>query len=183
MTSNPFNITGQFNVTFGVSGMLTAGSADSTGTVVSISGTSGGVAVGPFNETAANLPFTQSFDSGATVTYSYSSPVATGSATKQYRWNTTSGLSQTLQSNTFTVTATYITQYKVIFDATGLGGDVTSGSTIVTVNSAAGGTKDWFTFRWGARGWETDPGLACGIFLKVPLEVAQSVQRPGLREG
>src|SRR5690242_7833707 len=136
--TTPLTVNGTVSITFTQSGI----GNDSTGTVVSISGTSGGVAVGPFNETAANLPFAHSFDNGTTVTYSYSSPVSTGSSTKQYRWNTTSGLSQTLQTNTFTVSAAgtvtgnYVAQYKVTFDASSnVKGDSTA--TIVTVGGNA----------------------------------------------
>src|SRR5439155_1690617 len=87
---------------------------DGTGTVVTVDASA---------KTAANLPFSKFVDSGSTVTYGYTSPVTTADATKQYRWLSTTGLSQTAQNNTFTVTAagtvtgTYVAQYKVTFDA------------------------------------------------------------------
>jgi hypothetical protein len=132
----------QYQVTFDASVNV---KDDSTATIVTVDAAA---------KAAGSLPFSKFVDSGTSVMYSYSSPVASASAltTTQYRWGSTSGLSQTLQSNTFnvtapgTVTAAYVTQYKAIFDATGLGGDVLSGSTIVSVNSVAQTTVPYSVF-------------------------------------
>src|SRR5690242_19775119 len=143
LQSNTFNVTaaGTVTATYVTQYQVTSDASanvkgDSTATIVTVDAAA---------KAAGSLPFSKFVDSGTSVMYSYSSPVASSGAptTTQYRWSSTSGLSQTLQSNTFNVTAagtvlaTYVTQYKVIFDATGLGGDVTPGSTIVTVNLAA----------------------------------------------
>jgi hypothetical protein len=70
-------------------------------------------------KTLSQLPYTAWYDSGATITYSYASPVS-ASAGKQYAWlSTSSDLGQTAQSGTLTasasgtVTATYITEYEL----------------------------------------------------------------------
>ena len=61
--------------------------------------------------------------SGANVCYSYISPIASTSTTKQYAWATTSGLGQTGRYNSFqlssagTVSATYNIQYLQTFDS------------------------------------------------------------------
>src|SRR5690242_3714544 len=143
LQSNTFNVTAagtvtatyvaQYKVTFDASANV---KGDSSATIVTVGGNA---------KTSANLPYTTDFlDSGSSLTYSYASPVASSSAstTTQYRWDSTSGLSQTLQSNTFnvtaagTVTATYVTQYQVTSDASAnVKGDSTA--TIVTVDAAA----------------------------------------------
>ena len=62
-------------------------------------------------------------------TYSFTSPVSSTTAGKRYRWSSTSGYSQTLQSNTFTIgstsatlSASYIAQYSVSFAVSPSGG-------------------------------------------------------------
>jgi len=86
---------------------------DSSGTVATLAGTA---------NTQAQLPYGSWRDTGSSISYSFSSPVSAGS-TKRYVWSSISGLSQTLQSNTFTVstygiiTGTYITQYSVVSSA------------------------------------------------------------------
>jgi hypothetical protein len=97
--------TKQYQVTFAVNGI----SSDATGTVVTVNGAA---------KTLSQLPYTAWYDSGATVTYSFASPVSASSG-KQYAWLSTSGLGQTAQSGTFTasasgtVTATYRTQFEL----------------------------------------------------------------------
>src|SRR5207249_9121596 len=66
----------QFQLTFAQSGI----GGDSTGTVVTINGS--------VTKTAAVLPFSDWFDSGASVTYTYSSPVPTTVAGKRYTLTT-----------------------------------------------------------------------------------------------
>ena len=79
-------------------------------------GTSTIVTVNGVDKTQSELSFTASYDIDESITYSYASPVGDGLG-KQYVWTSTSGLGQTLQSNTFTVTAggtvtgSYETQY------------------------------------------------------------------------
>ncbi len=102
---------------------------DTSGTVVTVNSV---------NYAQSQLPFTASYSSGSSITYSYASPV-TATAGKQYRWTGTSGLGQSLQSNTFTVsgtgtvTGTYVVQWQQTFQQSGLSSDATG--TVVTVNS------------------------------------------------
>src|SRR2546428_151963 len=122
--------TAQFQVTFDASANV---KADGTGTIVTVDASA---------KTASDLPFSKFVDSGASVTYSYTSPVTTAAATKQYRWTSTSGLLQTLQTNTFavssagTVTGTYTAQFQVTFDPSA-NVTATGTSTIVTVDASA----------------------------------------------
>src|SRR5271157_503494 len=118
----------QYKVTFAQSGLT----SDASGTVVTVDSV---------DKAYGDLPFTTDWiDSGSSVTYSYSSPVAsTGSPTDtQYRWASTSGL-DTLQTDTLTVsgagtvTGTYVTQYKVTFAQSGLTSDASG--TVVTVDN------------------------------------------------
>lgn len=58
--------------------------------------------------THSQLPYTNYYESGSSLTYTYASGVASTSApaTVGYFWSSTSGLSQTLRTNSFTVSAT-----------------------------------------------------------------------------
>jgi flagellin-like protein len=98
----------QYTITFGSSGLGTDGSGTLvTYTVNGGSQTSIGVAGGSVTVTA-----------GDSIHYSFQSPIASSGSpsTTRYLWSSTSGLSQTLQTNTFTasatgtITATYTTQ-------------------------------------------------------------------------
>jgi len=92
------------------------------------------------NGSARSLPYTTSWlDSGVDkLTYAFQSPItSTGSpATTRYLWGSTSGLSQTLQTNTFTVagtgtiTATYATQR---FEVSGSQSGYANSGTTVTL--------------------------------------------------
>jgi protein-tyrosine-phosphatase len=116
----------QWKVTFTASGgnLLT----DSSATIVTVGGAA---------KASSALPFTTGWiNSGGTVTWEYSSPVAsTGDASgTRYSWSSTSGLGQSGQSGTLTVTAagtvtgTYTTQYYL---------------TVTTVHSTTTGTG-WY---------------------------------------
>jgi len=122
----------QYQVTFTSSGI----GADTSGTVVTVNGTA---------KTQAQLPYAVWYNDTHSASYAFSSPVA-ASAGKQYVWSSTSGLSQTLQSNIFavtgtgTVTGTYGIQWQITITQSGIGDD-TGATTIVvvnTVNKAAG---------------------------------------------
>ena len=103
------------------------------------------VTVDAVGKTAAELPFTTGWKTSGvdSVTYAYVSPVASSSSpsTTRYVWASTSGLSQTLQSNTFTVSAagtvlgTYGTQFNLKFNQVGL--DSTAQGTIVSLTIGA----------------------------------------------
>jgi flagellin-like protein len=123
----------QYQITFDTSANV---KGDSSVTIVTV----GGVA-----KTGAQLPYTDYFDAGQ-LTYSYSSPIASSgsSATTRYLWSSTSGLSQTLQTNTFTVSgtgtilATYNTQMFEI-DTSNIGSSATSTSVAVTLSNCKAG--------------------------------------------
>ena len=119
-TTYTANFTTQYQLTFAQSGI----GGDSTGTVVTINGSP---------KTAAVLPFSAFFDSGSTVTYGYSDPVASTVANKQYALTTPQPVpaSPITVSAAATVTGTYKTQFKVSFAQSGIGGDTTA--TVVTV--------------------------------------------------
>src|SRR5271157_4482393 len=138
-----FTYYNQYLVTFDASSNV---KGDSTATIVTVAGAT---------MTTADLPFSGWFNSGSSLSYAYSSPITSaGSPTDtQYRWNSTSGLSQTLQSNTFTVsgagtvTGTYVAQYKVTFAQSGLTSDASG--TVVTVDSVDKAYGDLpFTTDW-----------------------------------
>jgi uncharacterized repeat protein (TIGR02543 family) len=122
--------TTQYKVTFDASSNA---KADGSGTIVTV----GGVA-----KTAGDLPFTADWiDSGQSVTWAYSSPVtSTSSPTNtQYRWDFTTGLGQSGQSGSLTVTGSgtvtgnYVNQYYLtvnsVHDTPGGMGWYDSGST------------------------------------------------------
>src|SRR5271157_654511 len=138
-----FTYYNQYNVTFDASSNV---KLDSAATIVTVAGAA---------MTAADLPYSGWFNSGSSLSYAYSTTVAsTASPTDtQYRWNSTSGLSQTLQSNTFTVsgagtvTGTYVAQYKVTFAQSGLTSDASG--TVVTVDNVDKAYGDLpFTTDW-----------------------------------
>jgi len=90
----------QYQVTFAQSGI----GVDSTGTVVTVAG-------GP--KTAADLPYSAYFDSGSSVSYSYSDPVASTVAGKRYALTTptASPVSPVSVSGAATITGTYKVQF------------------------------------------------------------------------
>ena len=140
------NYTHQYKVTFDASANVLV---DGTGTIVTVGGSA---------KTSGDLPFTTGWiTSGDPVTYAYASPVAVD-AGKQYVWASTSGLDQTLQGNTFnvtaagTVTGNYNAQYKVTFAQTGLdstatgtvvSGNISSPFTIITLTGNFSSTSFW----------------------------------------
>ena len=126
----------QYQVTFTQSGI----GVDSTGTVVTVAASA---------KTAADLPFSDWFDSGSSVTYSYTDPVASSVSGKRYKLTTPSPTpaSPITVLAAATVTGTYKIQYQVTFTQSGLGGDSTG--TVVTVAASAKTAgdlpfSDWF---------------------------------------
>ena len=143
--------TKQYQVTFAVNGI----SSDATGTVVTVNGAA---------KTLSQLPYTAWYDSGATVTYSFASPVSASSG-KQYAWLSTSGLGQTAQSGTFTasasgtVTATYRTQFELTIqvDPPGTGNTNPAAGTYwynagEAVQLSAGGSGGYVFTSWTGTG-------------------------------
>jgi hypothetical protein len=130
----------QYQVTFDASSNV---KGDSSTTIVTVAGTS-------YNY--AQLPYTNWFNAGS-LTYSYSSPIGSSSnSTTGYFWSSTSGLGQTLQSNTFTVsgtgtvTATYTNQLLPTFgidaNCIGYGSISSSGASPITTTSMTAQTNE-----------------------------------------
>src|SRR5207245_9809817 len=115
------NYTTQFQLTFAQNGI----GGDSTGSVVTINGS--------VTKTAAQLPFSAFFDSGAMVTYTYADPVASMVAGQRYTLTTPapSPASPITVSGAATITGTYKVQVQLTFAQSGIGADSTG--TVVTV--------------------------------------------------
>ncbi len=128
--SSPITVTGpttvtdnyvtQYLVTFTHSGL----DPTAIGTVVTVNGNA---------KTFADLPFSVWANSGSSVTYFYSN-VSSSTVDKRFILTGTTGLSSPITvTNPTTVTGNYKTQYKIIFDQSGVGADFTG--TVVTVDS------------------------------------------------
>jgi hypothetical protein len=122
----------QYQVTFDASSNI---KGDSSATIVIVAGTG-------YNY--AQLPYTNWYNSSSSLSYSYASAVASSSSpsTTGYVWISLSGLSQTLRSNTFTVsasgtvTATYTAQtFGIDTNCIGYGSELSSGNSPITTTS------------------------------------------------
>ena len=113
----------QFKVTFQQGGL--DGSA--TGTVVTVNGVA---------QAYGNLPYVTTWvNSGSTLTYSYSNPVASSTTGKQFRLNSVSGsVSPITVTTPTTITGNYVTQWLVTFSQTGLDSSAAS-NTVLTIGS------------------------------------------------
>jgi hypothetical protein len=114
------NYVAQYLVTIAQNGL------DSTalGTVVTVNGN---------EKQYANLPYSDWFDSGSSITYLYNSTVSSSVSGKQFRLDSVSGPSSPIMvSEPTTVTGNYATQYSVTFAQTGV--DPTATGTVVTIN-------------------------------------------------
>jgi uncharacterized membrane protein len=125
--SGPVTVAGnyvtQYLVTFAQTGL----DSTATGTVVTVNGSA---------KTFADLPYNWWVDSGATVTYSYSSIVSSSITDKQFRLTGVyCPLGQFVVTGPVTITGGYCIQYKVTFRQTGL--DSTATGTVVIVNGSA----------------------------------------------
>src|SRR5205823_9910318 len=99
------------------------------GTVVTVDGAA---------KTAGQLAFSKYVTQGQTVSYAYSDPVASTSSGKQYHFtgvNTGAPATGFTVSAATSITGSYVTQWLVSFDQSGIGGDSTG--TVVTVDGAA----------------------------------------------
>jgi hypothetical protein len=111
----------QYLVTFTQTGL----SSDATGTVVTINGEP---------KTFGDLPFSKWVDNGTVISYTYSGIVSTTDPSKRYRLDSVSGPSSPITvTSAVTVCGNYKTQYKIVFDQTGVGSDFTG--TVVTIDS------------------------------------------------
>ena len=124
------NYVTQFRVSFDQSGI---GGDTGTNTVVTVGGDA---------KAAGVLPFSAFHDAGSSVTFAYESLVQTAPASgKRYRWDTTTGdaaaqSGSVLVNAAKAVTGNYVTQFRVSFDQSGIGGD-TGTNTVVTVGGDA----------------------------------------------
>jgi hypothetical protein len=108
-------------LTFAQSGL----SADASTTVVTVEGNAKLFGV---------LPFSDYFDDGSSVTYSYGDPVSSSVSGKKYvRTSVTGSASPITVSGPATVTGNYKTQYEITFAKSGMSGDSTG--KVVTINS------------------------------------------------
>jgi len=167
LQSNTFTITGGGTLTgtYGTQWQVTITSSgigvDTSGTVATLDGDA---------KTQAQLPYAKWLADSYSLAYAFSSPVS-ATAGKQYVWTSTSGLSQTLQTNTFSVTAggtitgTYNTQYYFTVTSsygspTGEGwydsGTTTVVSTIIRPQSGGAG------IRYETTGWTGTGSLSSG---------------------
>src|SRR5713226_9522485 len=161
----PATITGtyktQYQITFTAAGTLPiGGSADTTGTLIAISGPNSYSQM----KAAANLAFSDWFDNGANITATFTTPIiTTADANKRYALTGITGgtVSANVSSLTVsagaTITGTYKTQYQISFTAAGtipIGGSADTTGTLIAIagpNSysqmkAAGSLafSDWF---------------------------------------
>ncbi len=124
----------QYQVTFDASSSV---KGDSSATIVTVASN---------GKTGAQLPYTAWYDSGSSLTYSFVSPVTSSSSpsSTRYQWSSTNGLSQTLQSSSFTVSgtgtvnATYTTQTFGIdpnCEGSGSGSSKSISTTLMTAQS------------------------------------------------
>ncbi len=128
----------QYQVTFGESGV----GSDFSGTVVSVDNV---------NYSVSSLTVSYWWDSGSNHSFSFASPLVVGS--RQYSWNSTSGLSS-LQNGTLTITSSgsvvgnYVIQNQITFDQVGVSSDFTG--TVVIIDSTSYSKSQLpVSFLWG----------------------------------
>ena len=104
----------QFQVTFAQTGL----DSSATGTVVTVDGS---------GKTFDQLPYSKFVDSGSTVTFDYSDPVASSDDNTRFALSSIAGGTEPsmMVSAHLTVTGNYQSQHKVTFDHTGLDGTAT----------------------------------------------------------
>src|SRR5204862_284543 len=109
----------QYQISFAQSGI----GGDTSATVVTVDGA---------DKTAANLPFSKFVNAGTSVGFSYQPTVATSSdADKRYRRDSVDTTSPVSVNAPTSVSASYVSQYRVSFAQSGLG--TTGANTVVTV--------------------------------------------------
>ena len=142
-----FTYYNQYSISITSSGIST----DSSGMVATLQGTS---------EPQSSLPYSVWVNSGASCTYSFTSPVTSTTTGKEYVWSRTSGLSQTGQSSSGftvstygTITGTYGIQYQLTvtsaYSSTTGSGWYNSGSTAyagLSSGTVSGGVGTQYVF-------------------------------------
>jgi hypothetical protein len=130
----PVTITATYKTQYQLSFAQTGLSADATGTIVTVNGSP-----------QSTLPYHDWFDDGSSVSFSYSTIVASSVNGKRYSLGSVDSSSPLTVSGPVTVTANYKVQYQLTFAQSGLGADVTG--TVVTVNGSPQSAvphSDWF---------------------------------------
>src|SRR5438309_2103831 len=156
------NYTTQFQLTFAQSGI----GGDSTGSVVTINGS--------VTKTAAQLPFSAFFDSGATVTYTYADPVVSMVAGQRYTRTTPapSPASPITVSGAATIAGTYKVQFQLTFAQSGIGADSTGTAVTVAGNPKTAGDLPFSAFY--------DPGVTVTYTYPDPVASTVAGQRYAL---
>jgi hypothetical protein len=124
--ANSATVTGNYAIQYLMTFAQTGLDSTTTGTVVTANGTA---------KAYNDLSYGWWVDSGSTVTYSYSDPVLSTVAGKQFKQTGISGPASPITvASSVTVTGNYKIQYQITFDQTGVGADFTG--TIVTMESS-----------------------------------------------
>ena len=128
------NTINEYQLTFGQSGL----DSSSSGTVVTVDGAA---------KSFGDLPFSEWVESGASVTYSYSSIVSSGISGEQFVFTNPSGsISPITVASPVTVIGSWKTQYQITFMQSGL--DTSVKGTIVTVDGSAKAFADLPFSEW-----------------------------------
>jgi hypothetical protein len=127
--SGPATITGTYKIQYLISFGQVGIGGDSTGAVVTVNAS---------GQSASALPFSDWFDNGGTVTYSYTDPVATSVTGKRYILTTPapSPSSPISVAGPLSVIGTYKTQYQVTFAQSGISAPDTGSNFVVKVAGA-----------------------------------------------
>jgi hypothetical protein len=129
--TSPFTVTGtvtitgsyciQYKVVFAQTGL----DATVTGTVLTVNGNP---------KAYTNLPYSDWYDAGTTITYSYNDPVLSTATGKKFKRTSVTGTGSPFNVTGPTpVTGNYKAQFQITFDKTGVGTDFTG--TVVTIDS------------------------------------------------
>ena len=120
-------VTGNYVVQYSITFSQTGLDSTATGTIVSVNGN---------GKVFTDLPITMWFDSGSSVTYSYTVAVPSSTSGKRFRLSNVNGpVSPITVIAPVTVIGNYVTQYGITFTHTGL--DSTAAGTVLTANGDA----------------------------------------------
>jgi hypothetical protein len=126
VVTGPVTITGSYCIQYKVTFTHTGLDATASGTVVTVKGNP---------KAYSDLPYIAWFDSGTSITYSYTDPVLSATSGKRFRLISTTGPGSPFTvSGSVTVTGNYKIQYRVTFDQTGVGAAYSG--TVVNVDAA-----------------------------------------------
>jgi hypothetical protein len=109
------NIIANYNTQWQVTFTQTGLDSSATGTIVTVDGV---------NKVYSDLPFSKWVNEGATVTYSYSSPVSSSTDGKRFSLSSVSGSTSPITvTSAVTVTGNYVVQYRLVITINAYGGD------------------------------------------------------------